>query len=128
MTFSFVMKILWSSQTVLQKNIVLLFQVAQIGFKGVKKLNRVQSVVFDTAYNTNENLLICAPTGAGKTNVAMATILREVKQNIKQGVVMKDKFKVGGLRLHTTLQFVDQGSVARQMNSAIYRIVVFQTF
>jgi activating signal cointegrator complex subunit 3 len=51
--------------------------------------------VFDTAYNTNENLLICAPTGAGKTNVAMATILREVKQNIKQGVVMKDKFKVG---------------------------------
>jgi activating signal cointegrator complex subunit 3 len=63
----------------------------------VKKLNRVQSVVFDTAYNTNENLLICAPTGAGKTNVAMATILREVKQNIKQGVVMKDKFKVCGV-------------------------------
>ena len=105
----------------------MLFQVAQIGFKGVKKLNRVQSVVFDTAYNTNENLLICAPTGAGKTNVAMATILREVKQNIKQGVVMKDKFKVGGLGLHTTLQFVDQGSVVRQMNRAIYRIVVFQT-
>ena len=63
----------------------------------MKKLNRVQSVVFDTAYNTNENLLICTPTGAGKTNVAMATILREVKQNIKQGVVMKDKFKVCGV-------------------------------
>ena len=56
----------------------------------------MQSVVFDTAYNTNENLLISAPTGAGKTNVAMATILREVKQNIQQGVVMKDKFKVSG--------------------------------
>ena len=71
-----------------------LLQIAKIGFSGMKRLNRVQSVVFDTAYGTNENLLICAPTGAGKTNVAMLTILREIKQNVKQGVVMKDKFKV----------------------------------
>ena len=41
----------------------------------MKKLNRIQSVVFDTAYNTHENLLICAPTGAGKTNIAMLSLM-----------------------------------------------------
>ena len=50
--------------------------------------------MFDAAYSTNENLLICAPTGAGKTNIAMLTIVREIKQNIEQGVVKKDRFKV----------------------------------
>lgn len=66
-----------------------------MGFKGMKRLNRIQSIVFDAAYNTNENLLISAPTGAGKTNIAMLTILREIKQNIEEGVIKKDKFKVG---------------------------------
>lgn len=65
-----------------------------MGFQGMKRLNRIQSIVFDAAYNTNENLLISAPTGAGKTNIAMLTILREIKQNIEEGVIKKDKFKV----------------------------------
>lgn len=65
----------------------------------MKKMNRIQSIVFDTAYNTNENLLISAPTGAGKTNIAMLTILREIKQNIEEGVIKKDKFKVNGKRI-----------------------------
>ena len=68
-----------------------------MGFQGMKRLNRIQSIVFDAAYNTNENLLISAPTGAGKTNIAMLTILREIKQNIEEGVIKKDKFKVGYL-------------------------------
>lgn len=55
-----------------------------MGFQGMKRLNRIQSIVFDAAYNTNENLLISAPTGAGKTNIAMLTILREIKQNIEE--------------------------------------------
>jgi antiviral helicase SLH1 len=33
-------------------------------FKSYKGLNRVQSLVYPVAYNTNENMLICAPTGA----------------------------------------------------------------
>lgn len=41
-------------------------------------LNRIQSKIFPLAFNTDENLLICAPTGAGKTNVAMLTILRAI--------------------------------------------------
>lgn len=39
-------------------------------------------------------MLICAPTGAGKTNIAMLTVLHEIHQNIQQGVIKKDAFKV----------------------------------
>ena len=48
-------------------------------FEGMKALNRIQSRVCDTALYTSENILMCAPTGAGKTNVAMLTILHEVR-------------------------------------------------
>ncbi|PPJ51471.1 hypothetical protein CBER1_09233 [Cercospora berteroae] len=51
-------------------------------FKGYKSLNRMQSLVYPVAYNTSENLLICAPTGAGKTDAAMLTILNTVAKNI----------------------------------------------
>ena len=61
---------------------------------GTKTLNRIQSIVFDVAYYTSENLLISAPTGAGKTNIAMLTVLREIKNNIESGVIKRDKFKV----------------------------------
>ena len=37
--------------------------IGQMAFQGIKNLNRIQSVVFDTAYRTNENMLVCAPTG-----------------------------------------------------------------
>lgn len=51
-------------------------------------------MVFDIAYHTNENMLVCAPTGAGKTNVAMLTVVREIRNNIKDGVIQENKFKV----------------------------------
>ena len=35
----------------------------RIAFGGVKSLNPMQSTVFDSAYRSRENLLICAPTG-----------------------------------------------------------------
>ncbi|XP_053317304.1 activating signal cointegrator 1 complex subunit 3 [Spea bombifrons] len=69
-------------------------EIGQVVFKGIKRLNRIQSIVFETAYNTNENMLICAPTGAGKTNIAMLTVLHEIRQNIQQGVIKKDEFKI----------------------------------
>ncbi|XP_067883001.1 activating signal cointegrator 1 complex subunit 3 isoform X3 [Heterodontus francisci] len=69
-------------------------EIGQLVFKGMKRLNRIQSIVFETAYNTNENMLICAPTGAGKTNIAMLTVLHEIRQHIQQGVIKKDEFKV----------------------------------
>jgi antiviral helicase SLH1 len=50
-------------------------------FKGYKNLNRMQSLLYDVAYKTSENMLICAPTGAGKTDAAMLTILNAVGKN-----------------------------------------------
>uniref|UniRef100_A0A8C2Z046 Activating signal cointegrator 1 complex subunit 3 n=1 Tax=Cyclopterus lumpus TaxID=8103 RepID=A0A8C2Z046_CYCLU len=70
-------------------------EIAQLVFKGMKSLNRIQSLVYETAYNTNENLLICAPTGAGKTNIAMLTVLHEIHQHLQPGgVIKKDEFKI----------------------------------
>lgn len=70
-------------------------EVGQMAFNGMKTLNRIQSVVFDTAYYSNENMLICAPTGAGKTNVAMLTIVNQLRQSMDQaGSIRKDSFKI----------------------------------
>lgn len=33
-------------------------------FSGYTSLNRMQSLLYPVAYQTNENMLICAPTGA----------------------------------------------------------------
>ncbi|EDQ89655.1 uncharacterized protein MONBRDRAFT_36978 [Monosiga brevicollis MX1] len=57
---------------------------AQKGFLGFKALNRVQSRLFPCAFGSDENLLLCAPTGAGKTNVAMLTVLREIGKHVRE--------------------------------------------
>lgn len=35
-----------------------------LSVQAYKTLNRLQSIVFPVAYKTNENMLVCAPTGA----------------------------------------------------------------
>ncbi|KAJ8517086.1 hypothetical protein ONZ45_g5700 [Pleurotus djamor] len=62
----------------------------------VKTLNRVQSKLFPIAFGTDEPILLCAPTGAGKTNVAMLTILNELGKwrNEETGEFALDSFKV----------------------------------
>ncbi|GMJ00040.1 hypothetical protein like AT5G61140 [Hibiscus trionum] len=67
---------------------------AQAAFRGYKSLNRIQSRIFQTVYYTNENILVCAPTGAGKTNIAMVSILHEIGQHFKDGYLHKDEFKI----------------------------------
>ena len=78
--------------------------LCQRTFKGYKTLNRMQSLVYPVAYKTSENMLICAPTGAGKTDAAMLTILNTIAKNItpnpfdkvevKDFVVDTEKFKI----------------------------------
>ncbi|XP_031249505.1 DExH-box ATP-dependent RNA helicase DExH14-like, partial [Pistacia vera] len=67
---------------------------AQAAFHGYKSLNRIQSRIFQTVYYTNENILVCAPTGAGKTNIAMISILHEIGQHFKDGYLHKNEFKI----------------------------------
>ena len=68
---------------------------AQLAFEGYKSLNRIQSKIYPAAFFSNENLLVCAPTGAGKTNIAMTCILREVGQHIEDDeVVDLSEFKI----------------------------------
>ncbi|KAL2891261.1 Antiviral helicase SLH1 [Ceratocystis lukuohia] len=49
-------------------------------FKGYTSLNRMQSLVYPVAYKTSENMLVCAPTGAGKTDASMLTALQCIGQ------------------------------------------------
>ena len=52
----------------------------QPAFSGTETLNTIQSIVFDSAFNSINNVLVAAPTGAGKTNIALLTIMREIRQ------------------------------------------------
>ncbi|KAI8977390.1 Sec63 Brl domain-containing protein [Mycotypha africana] len=65
-------------------------------FVGPQTLNRVQSRLYPTAFGSDENILLCAPTGAGKTNVAMLTILHEIGKNRdpETGLIDLDAFKI----------------------------------
>jgi len=68
---------------------------AQPAFKGMKTLNRIQSRIYDCALFSAENMLICAPTGAGKTNCAMLTMLHEIgMQRGPDGDIALDAFKI----------------------------------
>ena len=48
------------------------------------------------ALETSENILMCAPTGAGKTNVAMLAILHTLSlyRDAATGAIDADKFKI----------------------------------
>ena len=68
---------------------------AQPAFEGFKELNRIQSRLYKTALESDENLLLCAPTGAGKTNVALLSILHEIGKHINMdGTINIDDFKI----------------------------------
>lgn len=69
---------------------------ARQGFGSAKELNRIQSKCYPSAFHDDGNMLICAPTGSGKTNVAMLTILREIgkHRNAETGEIMLDDFKI----------------------------------
>lgn len=64
-------------------------------FEGIKTLNRIQSKMLNTALFGSENLLLCAPTGAGKTNVALLCMLNEIGRHRNvDGIIDYSKFKI----------------------------------
>lgn len=68
--------------------------IGQMAFANCTQLNRIQSVVYPVAYHSNENMLVCAPTGAGKTNVAMLAIVHTIRSHLENGVINRDQFKI----------------------------------
>lgn len=65
-------------------------------FSTAKSLNKIQSKCYPSAFQDDGNMLVCAPTGSGKTNVAMLTILREIgkNRNPETGNIDLDAFKI----------------------------------
>jgi pre-mRNA-splicing helicase BRR2 len=60
-----------------------------------KTLNVIQSVVYECALKSAENMLICAPTGAGKTNIALLSILQQIGAYMDdKGHIDTSKFKI----------------------------------
>lgn len=65
----------------------------------VDRLNLIQSIVFNVAFNTGLNMLVCAPTGAGKTNIALLTVMQTLKsfsteKDDNNYKIAKEKFKI----------------------------------
>jgi len=48
------------------------------------RFNPVQSAVFNDVYTTDGNVLVAAPTGAGKTDIALLAVLRALKYDKAQ--------------------------------------------
>ena len=69
---------------------------ARIGFGSSKELNRIQTRCYPSAFKDDGNMLICAPTGSGKTNVAMLAMLREIgkHRDPSTGAIDLDSFKI----------------------------------
>lgn len=63
-------------------------------FNNIERQNPLQSKVKELAFETDENLLVCAPTGAGKTNVALMTILRECNKAYDELIEKCGEFKI----------------------------------
>lgn len=61
-----------------------------------QQLNPVQSKVYPIAFQSDEPMLLCAPTGAGKTNCALLAMLRTIAQfrDEETGVIDLDAFKI----------------------------------
>lgn len=78
-------------------------RISQVVFNHIKTLNTIQSLVFEIAYATNENMLICAPTGAGKTNTALLAVTHQILQHTTEGVINLKDFKVRKDRLKENL-------------------------
>lgn len=74
---------------------------AQLSFPGYSNLNLMQSTVYETISFSNENVLVSAPTGSGKTDIAVLSILKAIRDNLLSDpnasgkpVVAYDSFKI----------------------------------
>jgi len=73
------------------KDYILISDVKNMNFSKLyshlDSLNAVQSYVFDVVYKTDENVIIGAPTGSGKTYAAEFALLRLFETTQKQKAI-----------------------------------------
>ncbi|PBJ73680.1 ATP-dependent RNA helicase [Trypanosoma cruzi cruzi] len=62
-------------------------------FQTVTHLNAIQTTLFRTAFYTSQNMLVCAPTGAGKTVCALLVMLRCIQEHFVEGTLNRE-FKI----------------------------------
>ncbi|XKL59609.1 hypothetical protein PGB90_000625 [Kerria lacca] len=90
----------------------------QPAFSDFKTLNRIQSRLYKTALESDENLLLCAPTGAGKTNVALLCMMREIGKHINSdGTINADDFKIIYVAPMRSLVQEMVGNFSKRLNS-----------
>jgi len=68
-----------------EENVVYINKIpswARPAFGKIPYLNRIQSKCYKSFFEGDENLLLCAPTGGGKTNCAMLAMLHEIGKHI----------------------------------------------
>ena len=65
-------------------------------FFGFKRFNPIQSRVLPFVLKDDGNMLVCAPTSAGKTNVALLSILKVISdyRDNDTGAIDCSKFKI----------------------------------
>lgn len=67
----------------------------QQAFDGIKSLNRIQSKMLNATLYGSENILLCAPTGAGKSNVALLCMLNQLgNYRLADGTYDLNRFKI----------------------------------
>ncbi|KAK6638558.1 DEIH-box ATPase [Polyplax serrata] len=95
----------------------------QPAFEGFKTLNRIQSRLHKTTLESDENVLLCAPTGAGKTNVALLCIMREIGKHVDpDGNINGDEFKIIYIAPMRSLVQEMVGNFSKRLSS--YNLVV----
>ncbi len=91
-------------------------QWTQKAFKNMDKLNRVQSKMFDVALKSSENLLLCAPTGAGKVCRLTARGF-ESSFNVHETLTSDLEYKQTNVAFLTMLNILGQYRKERQIDS-----------
>ena len=87
-------------------------------FSLIKELNPIQSAVYSSALSSDQNLLICAPTGAGKTNIALLAILRVISNYTdSEGNIDLRAFKVVYVAPMKALVTETCGNLKRRLES-----------
>lgn len=88
----------------------------QPAFPNMTDLNRLQSRVYPVVFGSMVNMLICAPTGGGKTNVAMLAMLNEIGRHRDQfGAIDKSAFKIVYIAPMKSLVAEMVGSFSRRL-------------